>query len=152
TYDEKVNFIHDYLAIDESFDLIHLDLKYAGRKMSLFLVDGLVKDDILHYLMRHLAELEPDDLAEKPLDKLLKKELPYVELDVEKDVVKAADFVLSGPTALVVEGIKEVILIDARTYPVRSPAEPDLERVVRGARDGFVETIIFNTALTRRKV
>jgi stage V sporulation protein AF len=45
-----------------------------------------------------------------------------------------------------------VIIIDARTYPVRGPEEPDLERVVRGPRDGFVETIIFNTALTRRRI
>ena len=59
---------------------------------------------------------------------------------------------MSGPTALVVDGIDEVILIDARTYPVRGPEEPDTERVVRGSRDGFVETIVFNTALTRRRI
>src|SRR5690606_19738781 len=34
----------------------------------------------------------------------------------------------------------------------RSPEEPDIERVVRGSRDGFVETIVFNTALIRRRV
>lgn len=152
TYEEKVNYIHDYLAIEESFDLIQLDLEYANRKMSLFLVDGLVKDDILHFLMRYLSKLDGDELADQPLNNLLKKHLPYIEIDVEKDVKKAADSVLAGPTALVVEGINEVILIDARTYPVRSSEEPDLERVVRGARDGFVETIVFNTALTRRKV
>lgn len=50
------------------------------------------------------------------------------------------------------DGIDEVILIDARTYPVRGPEEPDTERVVRGSRDGYVETIVFNTALTRRRV
>ena len=65
---------------------------------------------------------------------------------------KVVDTVLSGPTALVIDGVDEVIIIDARTYPVRGPEEPDTERVVRGARDGFVETIVFNTALTRRRV
>ena len=65
---------------------------------------------------------------------------------------KSISGVLSGPTALVIDGIDEVILIDARTYPVRGPQEPDMERVVRGSRDGFVETIVFNTALTRRRV
>src|SRR5690606_38135005 len=39
-----------------------------------------------------------------------------------------------------------------RTYPARNPEEPDVERVVRGSRDGFVETLTFNTALTRRRL
>ncbi|MFC4388532.1 spore germination protein [Gracilibacillus marinus] len=151
-YDSNIKYIRDYLQVDKSFDLIHLDLEYANRSMSLFLVDGFAKDEILHYLMRFLAELDEKDLAENTLERLLKRYLPYVELDVEKDLNKAAETVLAGPTALVVDGIDHVIIIDARTYPVRGPAEPDLEKVVRGARDGYVETIIFNTALTRRKV
>jgi stage V sporulation protein AF len=65
---------------------------------------------------------------------------------------KVADMVLAGPTALAVDGVSEIILIDARTYPVRGPQEPDTERVVRGSRDGFVETLVFNTALTRRRI
>ncbi|GAB2573396.1 spore germination protein [Gracilibacillus alcaliphilus] len=151
-YEAKVQYIHDYLAVDKSFDLIHLDVKYAGKRMSLFLVDGLVKDDILLYLMQFLAQLDEEALSSDPLERLIKSNIPYVEVDVEKDIQTAADLVLSGPTALVVEGIAEIIMIDARTYPVRGPEEPDLERVVRGARDGYVETIVFNTALTRRKV
>ncbi|MCA0982750.1 spore germination protein [Halobacillus yeomjeoni] len=151
-YEKNVDYMCKRLGVDESFDMVHLDLVYAGRGMSLFLVDGFVKDDILHYLMKLLSNLHPDELDPDPLMKLLKTHIPYVELDQEKDLNKAADTVLAGPTALIVEGVQEVILIDARTYPVRGPQEPDLERVVRGSRDGFVETIIFNTALTRRRV
>lgn len=151
-YEKNVAYMRERLGVDESFDMIHLDLVYAGRGMSLFLVDGFVKDDILHYLMKLLSKLDPDQLEPDPLSQLLKTHIPYVELDKEKDLNKAADMVLAGPTALVVEGCEEIILIDARTYPVRGPAEPDLERVVRGSRDGFVETIVFNTALTRRRI
>ncbi|MGN8645477.1 spore germination protein [Gracilibacillus sp. HCP3S3_G5_1] len=151
-YEKNVQYIHDYLGIDKSFDLIHLDVEYAGKKMALFLIDGLVKDEMMHRLMRFLAELEKGELEGHTLEKLIKRYIPYVEIDKEKDLHKAAELVLAGPTALVVEGLDHIIMIDARTYPVRGPEEPDLERVVRGSRDGFVETIIFNTALTRRKV
>ncbi|ELK46218.1 stage V sporulation protein AF [Halobacillus sp. BAB-2008] len=151
-YSKNVSYMKERLGVDESFDMIHLDLVYAGRGMSLFMVDGFVKDDILHYLMKLLSELDKDQLEPDPLERLLRTHLPYIELDKQKDLNKAADTVLAGPTALVVEGVDEVILIDARTYPVRGPQEPDLERVVRGSRDGFVETIVFNTALTRRRV
>ncbi|MCY9388375.1 spore germination protein, partial [Bacillus haynesii] len=53
---------------------------------------------------------------------------------------------------LLADGVDHAIIIDARTYPARNPEEPDNERVVRGSRDGFVETIVFNTALTRRRI
>ncbi|ASN05235.1 spore germination protein [Virgibacillus necropolis] len=152
TYQENVDYLHKQLGVDESFDVIHLNLEYAGRKMSLFLIDGFAKDKILHYVMKLFSQLEPKDLEPDPLKKLIKTYIPYIELGHNKDLNKTIDLVLGGPTALIVEGIDEIIMIDARTYPVRAPAEPDLERVVRGSRDGYVETIVFNTALTRRRV
>ena len=39
-----------------------------------------------------------------------------------------------------------------RTYPTRGMAEPDLEKVTRGSRDGFVETLLLNANLIRRRV
>ncbi len=140
------------LGVDKSFDIIHLDLEYADRQMSMFLVDGFAKDDILHYIMKLLAGLDADQLEPDPLEKLLKTYIPYIEVESVTYLDEAVDTVLAGPTALLVEGINAVIMIDARTYPVRSPDEPDLEKVVRGSRDGYVETIVFNTALTRRRV
>ena len=41
---------------------------------------------------------------------------------------------------------------DCRTYPARGVAEPDKDKVLRGSRDGFVETLVFNTALIRRRI
>ncbi|MUV39637.1 Stage V sporulation protein AF [Lentibacillus sp. JNUCC-1] len=152
SHEKNVHYMRERLGVDKSFDMIHIDLEYAGRKMALFLIDGFAKDDILHFLMKLLADINEEKLASEPLEKLVKTYIPYVEVDHVKYLDEAAETVLGGPTALLVEGIDEVIMIDARTYPVRSPEEPDLEKVVRGSRDGFVETIVFNTALTRRRV
>jgi stage V sporulation protein AF len=150
--EENVTYLKERLGVDKSFDVIHIDLHYAGTNMAMFLIDGFVKDDILHLLMKFLARLDASKLAEQPLEKLLKTYIPYVEVEKTDDLDKVVNSVLAGPTALVVDGIDFVILIDARTYPVRGPEEPDMERVVRGSRDGYVETIVFNTALTRRRV
>ncbi|TCT26968.1 stage V sporulation protein AF [Melghiribacillus thermohalophilus] len=151
-FSANVDYMRKRLGVDKSFDVVQLDLEYAGRQMALFLIDGFVKDDILHYLMKLLSRLEPEELEPDPFEKLFKTHLPYIEIDYLDDLNESADQVLSGPTALLVEGIDKVIMIDARTYPVRGPQEPDLERVVRGSRDGYVETIVFNTALTRRRI
>ncbi len=150
--DDNIVFLRSELAVEKNFDVIQLDLEYADRRMALYLIDGLVKDDILHLLMKFLAKVEKKQLDPHVLQNLVKTNLPYVEIDMVDDLDKVVDSVLAGPTALVIDGVDMVILIDARTYPVRGPEEPDIEKVVRGARDGFVETIVFNTALTRRRI
>ncbi|RBP94151.1 stage V sporulation protein AF [Cytobacillus firmus] len=149
---ENIEYLRDALGVEKSFDVIQLDVEYAEREMALYLVDGFVKDDILHYLMKMLAGLDAGQLEGDTLSRLIKTYIPYVEVETSDDLDKVVDTVLAGPTALVVDGVDEVILIDARTYPVRGPQEPDIERVVRGSRDGFVETLVFNTALTRRRI
>ncbi|QED46267.1 spore germination protein [Cytobacillus dafuensis] len=150
--DENITFLKEALGVEKSFDVIQLDVVYAERKMAFYLVDGFVKDDILHYIMRLLARLDKEKLDGDILSKLVKTYIPYVEVETTDELEKVVDAVLAGPTALVVDGVDKVILIDARTYPVRGPQEPDIERVVRGSRDGFVETLVFNTALIRRRV
>lgn len=78
--------------------------------------------------------------------------IPYVEVDVIGDFDQVLRNVLSGVTCLFIEGYEACIAIDCRTYPARSVEEPDKDKSLRGSRDGFVETIVFNTALMRRRI
>lgn len=149
---ENVKQLNQRLGVDQSFDIIYKPLRYAGKDCAIYFVDGFVKDEVMNFIMTHLAELPPGTLDEKPLEKLMQRNVPYIEMDSTTDFETIVTSVLSGPVAFLIDGVAEAILIDTRTYPARGPQEPDLERVVRGSRDGFVETIIFNTSLTRRRV
>mgnify|MGYP005827671869 CR=1 FL=1 len=149
---KNIAYLKESLGVDKSFDVIQLDVEYAEKEMALFLIDGFAKDDILHLIMKFLAGLKPEDLDNDTLKKLVRTYIPYVEVELSDDLDELTDKVLAGPTVLFVDGLTKGIVIDARTYPVRGPEEPDTERVVRGSRDGYVETIVFNTALTRRRV
>lgn len=53
---------------------------------------------------------------------------------------------------MLIEGYDSYLTIDCRTYPARGVSEPEKDKVMRGSRDGFVETLIFNTALIRRRI
>jgi stage V sporulation protein AF len=46
----------------------------------------------------------------------------------------------------------DAILLDLRTYPARQTSEPETDKVIEGSRDGFVETLVMNTALLRRRI
>ncbi|WP_035179318.1 spore germination protein [Alkalihalobacterium bogoriense] len=150
--DENVEFLKRELGVDESFDVIQLDLEHVGRKMALFLVDGFAKDLSLTQIQRELSAAKPEAFQTDILQKLIKSTIPYVEIETNNDLDAVVDQVLAGPAALVVDGVDEIILLDTRTYPVRGPEEPDTEQVIRGAKDGYVETLVENAALTRRRV
>jgi len=149
---KNIAYLKESLGVDKSFDVIQLDVEYAEKEMAFFLIDGFAKDDLLHLIMKFLASQKPETLQNDTLHKLLRTYIPYVEVETVDDLDDVTDKVLAGPTVLLVDGLTTAIVIDARTYPVRGPEEPDTERVVRGSRDGYVETIVFNTALTRRRV
>jgi stage V sporulation protein AF len=151
-FEENITYLHNELPVQESFDVIHHKLEYGGVKMALFFVDGFAKDDVMVQILRHLDAYAPQNLHPDPVKKLTQSLIPYLEVSSTDDLENVITQVLSGQAALIVEGATEAILIDIRTYPARTPQEPDIERVVRGPRDGFVETIIFNTALIRRRI
>ncbi|GAE33461.1 stage V sporulation protein AF [Halalkalibacter akibai JCM 9157] len=151
-YQDNIDFLKRELDVDTSFDLVHLELEYAERQMSLFLVDGFGKDQAITQIQRELIRVKAEDLEDRPLDKLMKHHIPYAEIEATDDLDNVVDQVLAGPAALVVEGIDQIILVDTREYPVRGPEEPDTEKVIRGSKDGFVETIVMNAALMRRRV
>ena len=58
----------------------------------------------------------------------------------------------AGLVPLLVEGLDRIIIIDCRDYPSRSVEEPDKEKTLRGAKDGFTENFMDNIALIRRRI
>ncbi|WP_425484657.1 spore germination protein [Kroppenstedtia pulmonis] len=145
-------FLDEILGVGKSFDIVGRDLVYGGKKFRLYFVDGFAKDDVMNRIMEYLGQLERKDLVPDVIGHLLHTHIGYLEVEKTDEMKKIVTAVLSGPLALLVDGEREAILIDARSYPARNPDESELERVVRGSRDGFVETLVFNTALTRRRV
>ena len=83
---------------------------------------------------------------------MLKKHMPYVEVDVSDQWETIIRNIMSGVFGLFIDGYEKCILIDSRTYPARSVSEPEKDKALRGSKDGFVETVVFNTALIRRRI
>lgn len=154
SYEENVLQLDTLLACSDNFDIIKKKLKVGSDELTLYYIDGFVKDGVMQKLMLHFVSLS--SLSEKGDGSALsfmEHCVPYVETEVLCDLDKMLSFVLSGATLMLGSTFKdEAILIDSRTYPARETGEPESDKVVRGAKDGFVETLIFNTALIRRRI
>ncbi|MBQ4101470.1 MAG: spore germination protein [Oscillospiraceae bacterium] len=143
----------EYLQPEESFDLVERPLMAGPRSAWLYFIDGFAKDEVMGKILEFWMKRTQADYDSMPTDRsVVLASLPYIEADAVKDCRAAAELLFSGALVLLLEGYDSFFILDARTYPVRSVSEPENERVLRGSRDGFVETLIFNTALLRRRI
>ena len=136
----------------ENFDIIFKEITIGGKRAALLFVDGLNNNEITVFVLRALLEASREQIAVAPVEKLMNKVIPFAEIDLVDDFEEALREVLAGPMLLLIDGEAEGLLIDTREYPVRDPQEPDIEKITRGSRDGFVETLVFNVALIRRRI
>jgi len=101
--------------------------------------------------------------SQKPPEMFFHKEMSLLEtlkdggmttadLREETDMNNIVHMVLSGDTALLVDGDEAGILIATRGWPNRGVPETSTEVVVQGSNEAFTEVMRFNTALLRRRV
>ncbi len=153
TYQETIEKLQQKLRVDASFDLMSRRVHIGHRPGTIYFVDGLTKDEVLEKMLEFLSKIPEEDVqgVNRATD-FIDRFITYIEVEHTADLETVTTQVLSGALALVVEGLDQVILVDSRTYPVRGVDEPETDRVLRGARDGFVETLVFNAALIRRRL
>ncbi|WP_337664238.1 spore germination protein [Suilimivivens sp.] len=148
---ENMDFLNRKLDIDKNFDLVYRVIQIGGREACMYFVDGFCKDELMQKMLQRFMDIKPDELPENAHE-MSKKCVPYVEVDLQSDFSQIIYFIMSGVFALFIDGYDQCILIDSRTYPARSVSEPEKDKALRGSKDGFVETIVFNTALIRRRI
>ena len=152
-FEQWIEYLDGELQPDKSFDIIKRELEIGARRAALYFIDGFIKDEVYEKILEFLYKQTPEDIAKMTdMTQFSRLKMPYVEVDSTEDKQAAATAVLSGPSVLIVEGISGALVIDTRTYPSRSVDEPQKDKSLRGARDGFVETLVMNTALIRRRI
>ncbi|MEG1973164.1 MAG: spore germination protein, partial [Oscillospiraceae bacterium] len=152
-YKANLQILDSILDYGKNFDIVTKDYNIGEKKARIYLVDGFAKDATILKMMMPSLTLKAQDMEKfKTIKDYADKEIGYIETQISSDSREICTAILSGPVALIIEGFNEVLLIDAREYPTRSLKEPDSDRALRGARDGFAETLIVNTALIRRNI
>lgn len=149
--EENTDYLNRVLPVKESFDIIRRDIIIGGRCSTFYFIDGFTKDESMLKIIDSFFGVKEEDMPADATD-FARRCVPYVEVDVLGDFDQVLKNLLSGVTCLFIDGYEACVAIDCRTYPARSVEEPDKDKSLRGSRDGFVETIVFNTAMMRRRI
>ncbi len=143
--------LHEILQMDKNFDIVYKPVTIAGKKAGIYFIDGFMQEAIMEKLLEFFYKLTPKEVpptAQEFMDQVV----PYTEVSILTDEDDILKNLLSGLTCLFMEDYRECIAIDCRTYPMRSVSEPEKDKAMRGSKDGFVETLVMNAALIRRRI
>ena len=138
--------------MDISFDVVLREFKIGRKKVAFIFIDGFADSDIITLIMQTLLEAKQEEVVPNTLEKITSKLLPFGEISIIDNLEEAVNEVLAGPLIFLIDGEQKIIAVDTRKYPSREPDEADIEKVTRGSRDGFVETLLFNVTLIRRRI
>lgn len=150
---ENIKTANEIFPLDKSFDLITRNL-YLGDTQAFWIgINGFCRTDLLQQLFSDLQNpLYMKDTKILDIKNYMDSKIGYAQAELTNDWDKIIKEVLSGPSVLIIDGFSQAIILDTRNYPTRSMEEPDNEKVTKGSKDGFVETLLFNTALMRRRI
>lgn len=146
------NTLTEVMGLGSSFDIVFREMSFAGRKAALLCISGFAKDTIIDEILKRLTYLTPENVSTDVLASFMTEYIPHVQVEKGELLSESINKVLSGMSVFFIEGETQVIIMDTRSYPSRNPDEPSIERVVRGSRDGFTETLLSNVALVRRRI
>lgn len=150
---QNIQWIQSVFPIELSFDLISRKISFQNTEGFWIGINGLCNLKPLQDLFDDLQD--PSFFSEPQitnLQKLLQDKIGYVQSEICSDPQKLVHSILSGAGVLFLDGFSSAVIIDTRSYPLRSIEEPDTERVTRGARDGFIENLLSNANLIRRRI
>ncbi|NEU30862.1 spore germination protein [bacterium LRH843] len=150
---ETEEFLKLRLGIGTSYDVGVRKLSILDTEIQIYYVNGLCDSAYIIELMKELMLV--DTLKRKPTKSprdIIYNHLTNVQVETTTSLENAINQMLSGLIFILIDGENEAFIVDVRSYPGREPGEPDTERVVRGARDGYTENLNMNTALTRRRI
>lgn len=150
-FDETNEIIKGKLRVEENFDILYRVFEIGGRKACFYFIDGFTGGEVMEKIMDSLLKITKQDMPDNIHD-FAKKKMPYGEIEILDDDEKFVKLVMAGMTGLYIEGYDQVLIFDIRNYPCRSVDEPERDKTLRGSKDGFIETLVWNAALIRRRI
>lgn len=142
----------DYLknVFKDCSDLVFRDFFIGELSCALVYVDGMGDKILLDDYVLQSVMLRGEELPK--VGEIKDKLLTVSDVKEIQDMTEGIKAILSGDTLMFMEGLSGALVIATRLWPARGVSEPSGETVLRGGRDGFTETIRFNTALVRRRI
>lgn len=150
------NMVYFNGKLADTADYVHKELTFCGHKCELMYFDNMVDKMVLSE-----AVLIPLAHAQKPEG--LGEGEPFYAW-VRDCVLSSSDqreafnleelewLMMSGFAVLLIEGYAKAMVFGLQGFKIRGIDEPNMDRLLRGSREGFVEALRINIMMMRRRM
>lgn len=119
-----------------------------------------IHEQILKSIMLDLRKREnfvKEDLAISSKSSKIKENIKdhvvtLTDVEEVKNIEDCVINIFNGETALLIDGVNAALLLGTEKWPSRQIEDPITDATVRGSREGFVENILVNMSLIRRRI
>lgn len=160
--EENITAITGVMGVDNVDVIVRkfiIGTKPEPTPAAIIYIDGLANTTVQQFsiiqpllylgnLRKDEAEITPENLANY-IRYCLISTPNSSEATTRQDVINK---IITGDTAILVEGLTQAIVIDTKSWEHRGVSDPKTESSVRGPHEAFTETIRVNTALIRRRI
>lgn len=116
-------------------------------------IEGMVNTEIINEnIMQPIIQNENLTGSDKIINTLQTRVIISNHVERTNDINKLTNAIISGDTVFLLEGSNEALIISTKGWQSRTLSEPESEKTVRGPREGFVESIVINLTLIRRRL
>ncbi len=154
SFSEQLYTLDTRLNRNINFDVIQTRMQTGGKNAAYYYIDGFVRVESLIKIHETLIKIKPQDISESIQNTfdMATQFIPQISFSSTEDVTVAMDAILKGMAILLMDGFSDILILDIRMYPQKETKEPEKNRTLRGPHEGFVENILQNTILIRRRL
>ena len=154
--DDNINLVKSILSDDETLVVRRFQNKFLkAAKCCIIYFDGMVNQLIINEsIIKPVLDsnLTQDISANNLLEELQFKVLVNNYLVSSRNVDSIVDAIICGDVVFFLDGYDEALVIRANDWEKRAITEPESERLMRGPREGFTESLETNLVLLRRRI
>ena len=121
-------------------------------------IDGLsdrsmLEISVISKLMMGIKDIRgADEMSHDMMQALIDNGITTADLSITADFDTVNSAILSGDTALFIDGYDKAIIISTKGWPSRGVPTTETEVVVQGSKEAFSEGFRINTMLIRRRI
>ena len=152
---ENIDTIKAFFPNDDTVVFREIENSHSSFHACLIYIDGMVNVDILseniiHPIMNSNLKAQGND---RDMLDMLKNKVIYAnhikKLGIVDELLLA---LMNGDAIILIENSDEALQIYCKGWQTRDLTEPNMEKVLRGPKEGFTESIMVNLSLIRRRL
>ena len=108
----------------------------------------MLDDSALGKMINHFWEISPEDIQEF----VRHNSLGIADVKKLENLDESIDAMLAGNAVFFIDGYDKAMKISSKGYPSTGVMEAESEKVLRGSREGFSDSVKSNSALVRKRL